>query len=183
MVCSPPSVPAPADSAAVDSQGWQAQRTFASICPSCPASSAITSAIKQDWLPGSPTSRKCGKWRITRPNAPCLSLLTRPTRSLNKGPRTYDVPASNAARCIQRTNDRHGSRQLTSFSLAMGFRGPSSQNGTNLILCSVVLFAAVAKALGRLLTRPGPSFADLVELSRSDMSTPLPLRNLPEREG
>jgi hypothetical protein len=29
------------------------------------------------------------------------------------------------ALCIQRTNDRRGSRQLTSFSLAMGFRGPN----------------------------------------------------------
>jgi hypothetical protein len=28
------------------------------------------------------------------------------------------------ALCIRRTNDRRGSRQLTSFSLAMGFRGP-----------------------------------------------------------
>ncbi|MPZ09492.1 MAG: transposase [Kiloniellaceae bacterium] len=29
------------------------------------------------------------------------------------------------ALCIQRTNERRGSRQLTSFSLAMGFRGPN----------------------------------------------------------
>jgi hypothetical protein len=27
--------------------------------------------------------------------------------------------------CVQRTNDRRGSRQLTSFSLAMGGRGPN----------------------------------------------------------
>jgi hypothetical protein len=29
------------------------------------------------------------------------------------------------ALCIQRTNERRGSRQLTSFSLAIGFRGPN----------------------------------------------------------
>jgi hypothetical protein len=49
-----------------------------------------------------------------------------PGNCMTRGVRDYDllmVRYPVLALCIQRTNDRRGPRQLTSFSLAMGFRG------------------------------------------------------------
>jgi hypothetical protein len=67
--------------------------------------------------------------------------------AVESGGRDYDdflmIRYSVLALCIQRTNDRRGSRQLTSFSLAMGFRGLTDARALNNRFDRVVSYAEV----------------------------------------